>query len=93
VPADTAADGIAEYFEEFVATGFAVGFAPPAERTIVLEVTDLDHRLRYDLPRPGPVTTIRGTASDLLLALWRRHDPMRFHVDGDPEMLINWPSI
>jgi len=39
------------------------------------------------------VTTIRGTVSDLLLALWRRHDPLSLHVDGDPAVLKAWPSI
>jgi hypothetical protein len=33
------------------------------------------------------------TASDLMLALWRRRDPLAFHVDGPRGMLERWPSI
>ena len=93
IPAPVAVDGIAEFFDEFVATALARGLVPPAARTLALEITDLDRRLEYPLPDPGPVTTIRGTASDLLLALWRRHDPLSLHVDGDPAVLEAWPSI
>jgi uncharacterized protein (TIGR03083 family) len=93
IPAPVAVDGIAEFFDEFVATALARGLVPPATRTLALEITDLDRRLAYPLPDPGPVTTIRGTASDLLLALWRRHDPLSLHVDGDPAVLQAWPSI
>lgn len=93
VPAEVAADGIAEFFDVFVATGVARGLVPAAARTLALEITDLDRRLEYSLPDPGPVTTIRGTASDLLLALWRRRDPLSLHVDGDPAVLAAWPSI
>jgi len=39
------------------------------------------------------VTTMRGTASDLMLALWRRRDPLAFHVGGPREMLEHWPAI
>ena len=59
------------------------GWAPSDQRTIALEITDLHRRLSYDAPNPGPVTTIRGTASELLLALWRRQ--VRFQVDGDSQ--------
>jgi uncharacterized protein (TIGR03083 family) len=93
IPAPVAVDGIAEFFQVFVATALARGLVPPAARTLALEITDLDRRLEYPLPDPGPVTTIRGTASDLLLALWRRHDPLSLHVDGDPAVLKAWPSI
>jgi uncharacterized protein (TIGR03083 family) len=93
IPAPVALDGIAEFFDEFVATGLARGLVPPVARTLALKITDLDRRLEFPLPDPGPVTTIRGTASDLLLALWRRHDPLSLHVDGDPAVLEAWPSI
>lgn len=93
IPADLARDGVEEYFEAFVATAFAFGLVPPTQATLVLELTDLDEELCHDLPRPGPVTTIRGTASDLDLAVWRRRDPLSFHVSGDPAVLETWPRI
>jgi uncharacterized protein (TIGR03083 family) len=93
IPTDTALDGIAEYFEVFVATGLAAGMVPPSATTLVLQPTDVDQRIEHDLGEPGPVTTIRGTASDLLLALWRRRDPLSLHVGGDPAPLAGWPSI
>lgn len=93
IPTEVAVDGIAEFFEEFVTTGLAAGYLPPARCTLVLEITDVDLRREQHLPDPGPVTTIRGSASDLMLALWRRHDLLRFHVGGDPAVLAAWPAI
>jgi uncharacterized protein (TIGR03083 family) len=93
VPPDVAEDGIAEFFEVFVATGIAAGLVPAAQVTLVLEATDTGTRRVQHLPDPGPVTTLRGTASDLLLALWRRRDPLALHVDGPRTPLERWPSI
>jgi uncharacterized protein (TIGR03083 family) len=86
-------DGIAEFFDVFVATGFAFGYVPPTWATLVLEATDTGTRWVRHLPDPGPVTTVRGTASDLLLAVWRRRDPLHHHVDGPHAVLEQWPSI
>jgi uncharacterized protein (TIGR03083 family) len=93
IATDVALAGIGEFFEVFVATGLAAGMVPPAAVTLVLEITDVDQRREYPLPGPGPRTTMRGTASDLLLALWRRHDPLSLHAGGDPAVLAAWPSI
>jgi uncharacterized protein (TIGR03083 family) len=93
VPTEVAVDGIAEFFEVFVRTGLAAGMVPPAAVTLVLEITDTGQRQEHPLPEPGPQTTLRGTASDLLLAVWRRHDPLAHHADGDPTVLAAWPSI
>jgi len=93
LPADVAVDGIDEFLTEFVATGLAAGMLPPRPATLVIEPTDVDERFERDLGDPGPVTTIRGTASDLLLALWRRRDPLSVHAGGDPTPLEHWPSI
>ena len=93
VDQDIALDGIAEFFEVFVTTGIEAGMVPPAQATLVLEITDTGTRREEHLPDPGPVTTMRGTASDLMLALWRRRDPLAFHVDGPREMLERWPAI
>jgi MDMPI C-terminal domain len=65
----------------------------PARATLVLEITDAGTRRVEHLPDPGPETTLRGTASDLMLALWRRRDPLAFHVDGPRGMLEHWHSI
>jgi uncharacterized protein (TIGR03083 family) len=93
VPVDVADDGISEFFDVVVATAFARGLAPPAHATLVLEATDTGVRREQHLPGPGPVTTLRGTTSDLLLALWRRRDPLAHHVDGPRGPLEQWPSI
>jgi hypothetical protein len=77
----------------FVTTGIAFGMVPPAEATLILEATDTGSRRMQHLPDPGPVTTLRGTASDLFLALWRRRDPLAHHVDGPRGLLERWPSI
>jgi uncharacterized protein (TIGR03083 family) len=92
VEKDVAVDGIAEFFEVFVATGLAMGMVPPAGATLVLEITDRDTRREEHLPDAGPVTTLRGTASELFLALWRRNDLLAHHVDGPREILEQWPS-
>jgi len=93
VDRDVAADGIAEFFEVFVTTGIAMGVVPPRQATLVLEITDCGTRREEHLPDPGPVTTLRGSASDLFLALWRRRDPLAHHVDGPRAVLERWPSI
>jgi uncharacterized protein (TIGR03083 family) len=93
VPADLARDGIAEFFEAFVATAFAAGYAAPAEATLVLEITDTGEVIRHDLPDPGPETRIRGTAPELFLAVWHRRDPVALHVSGDRTPLETWPHI
>ena len=93
LPADLASDGIDEYLDAFVATAFAVGAAPAADATLRLEQVDLGRTVSADLPRPGPVTLLRGTASDLQLALWHRRDPLDHFVDGDRERVANWPRI
>ena len=36
---------------------------------------------------------VHELAADLMLALWRRRDPLAFHVDGPRGMLERWPSI
>lgn len=93
IATDLARDGIAEYFEVFVATGLAAGFVPPAAATVVLEPTDRDERIERHLPHAGPETVLRGTTSDLLLALWHRRDPLALHVSGDRALLERWPHI
>jgi uncharacterized protein (TIGR03083 family) len=93
IPAGVAADGIAEYFEAFAATGIAAGRVPRAVVTMVLELTDTGDRLTWPLPNPGPETVVRGPASDLLLALWHRRSLLDHHVSGERTVLEQWPRI
>jgi uncharacterized protein (TIGR03083 family) len=93
IATDVAEDGIAEFFEVFVATGLAAGMVPPAPTTLALELTDSGKRVEHQLAGPGPVTTMRGSTSDVLLALWRRLDPLSLRVDGDRRVLEAWPTI
>lgn len=39
------------------------------------------------------MTTMRGTASEIVLALGRRRDPVSLHAGGDRTLLEQWPSI
>ncbi|WP_020494880.1 maleylpyruvate isomerase family mycothiol-dependent enzyme [Sciscionella marina] len=93
IPGELARDGIEEYFDAFTATGLAMRPELAADATIALELTDLDLSISKDLPHPGPVTRMRGTASELLLALWHRVDPLDLHADGDRGLLERWPRI
>lgn len=93
MPVDVARDGIAEFFDAFVATAIAAGAAPPRDATLHLELTDLGVTDAYDLPHHGPVTTLRGTASDVLLGVWRRREPVDLFVDGDRAFIEGWPRI
>jgi uncharacterized protein (TIGR03083 family) len=94
IRADVARDGIEEYFDAFVDTAVAAG-APPArhDATLRCDLTDLDLVIERHIRAPGPVTVLRGTASDLLLGLWHRHDPSSYLVDGDRALLAAWPRI
>ena len=92
LPAALARDGMEEYFEAFAATAFAAG-APGRAATLVLEPVDGGEPLEFGLPDPGPVTLLRGTASDLLLALWWRRDPLDHLVSGDRDLLAQWPRL
>lgn len=93
IDADVAADGVDEFFDVFVATGLAAGMVPRTAATLAVELTDRGTRRTHDLPEAGPVTTIRGTAEDVLLAVWGRRPLLPLHTDGDPTILRNWPTI
>ena len=93
IAADLAHDGLEEFFDAFVDAALATGAAPPSEATLALEITDRGSDIRRDLPHPGPVTTLRGTAAELLLAVWHRRDLAGHFVSGDRAMIENWPRI
>lgn len=86
-------DGVEEYFDAFVDTAFATGAAPEIEATLVVELTDRGASVQRDLPHPGPVTRLRGTAAEMLLAMWHRRDLMVHFVEGDRAIVEGWPRI
>jgi uncharacterized protein (TIGR03083 family) len=67
VPAGLALDGVREVFEVFAPRQVALGRSAAAPYGLVLVSPDGT----VTVPGPDPVT-VRGSASDLLLALWRR---------------------
>ncbi|ODU02912.1 MAG: hypothetical protein ABS81_16050 [Pseudonocardia sp. SCN 72-86] len=93
IDADVAADGVDEFFDVFVATGLAAGMVARTAATLAVELTDRGTRRSVDLPESGPVTTIRGSAEDVLLAVWGRRPLLPLYIDGDPTLLDNWPTI
>lgn len=92
VRADVARDGIDEYFDTLVDTAVAAG-APQARHAATLRFDRPDPSLVIErhLREPGPVTVLRGTASDLLLALWHPRDPSPYVVDGDRALIAARP--
>ena len=98
IDADLAVDGIDEFFEHFT-DGAAEG-AAPVGGTVHLHCTDHDGEWLVAEPEVGgrlAVThehakgdaAVRGGASDLVLALWRRvalDAPDRFEVFGDADV-------
>ncbi len=94
IRAEVARDGIEEYFDAFVDTAVAAG-APQARHaaTLRFDLTDSALVIERHLRAPGPVTVLRGTASDLLLALWHRRDLSAHVVDGDRALIAAWPHI
>lgn len=99
VPADLAVDGVDEFFE-FMTT-MPADDAAPVGGTVHLHSTDGDGEWLVADPEPGrPFTVIRehakgdvavrGTASDLLLLVWRRidldEDGDRFEIFGDADV-------
>jgi hypothetical protein len=98
IEADLAADGVDEFFDHFTDT--AADGAEPLGGTVHLHSTTGEGEWLIREPVPGgrlEVThehakgdaAVRGDASDLLLALWRRRsvdDPARFEVFGDADV-------
>jgi uncharacterized protein (TIGR03083 family) len=99
VPADLAVDGIDEFFEYM--TSRPDDDAAPVGGTVHLHCTDTDGEWLVADPEPGAPFTVtpehakgdaavRGTASDLLLLVWRRVDldagGDRFQTFGDVDV-------
>ena len=93
-----AVDGVDEFLEHF--TDEAAESAAPVGGSVHLHATDgegewliteptVGGRLEVSREHAKGDAAVRGTASDLLLLLWRRvglDDPGRFEVFGDPEV-------
>jgi uncharacterized protein (TIGR03083 family) len=56
----------------------------------LLQIVGLGHGAPGQGHAADPVTTVRGTASDLLLGLYRRVGPERLSIQGDPS---GWPAL
>jgi len=56
----------------------------------LLQIVGLGHGAPGQGHATDPVTTVRGTASDLLLGLYRRIGPERLWIRGDP---AGWPAL
>ena len=56
----------------------------------LLQIVGLGHGAPGQGHAADPVTTVRGTASDLLLGLYRRVGPERLSIRGDP---AGWPAL
>jgi uncharacterized protein (TIGR03083 family) len=56
----------------------------------LLQIVGLGHGAPGQGHSTDPVTTVRGTASDLLLGLYRRVGPERLSIEGDP---AGWPAL
>jgi len=102
VAAEIAADGIDEYLDVFVAASRA-GANSPAGPTIAFECSDTTDCWCLDLSEAGGrrVTreprssslVLRGTAEDLLLAIWGRVPLSETDASGDVELLGRWPEL
>ena len=99
IASDLAVDGIAEFFDWMLTSEDANGFegvarvrlAPTdADAARTIEVTDG----RID-PTAGtePDVTVAGTASDLLLLLWRRVSPDAVSIEGDRTALDRFLTV
>lgn len=102
LPPDLAADGLAEYLEVFLARLHRRGGTPGAGETFHVHRTDGpgEWLIRFG-PEGAEVTTehakgdlaLRGSASDLLLALQHRRPYTSVEVFGDPALLERWAAL
>ena len=102
VDPELAVDGIDEVFELFVPRGFDTTAFEPTGETLHLHATDIDGEWLVRFLADGPVevthehakgdAAVRGTASDLLLALWGRPVPGELEVFGDAEILSRYQA-
>lgn len=89
VPLDPAlaADGVDEVLDVFVPRQVRMQRIPPLTAAVRLVATDAP--LDRVLGDGGVAATVSGTASDLVLLLWKRVPLERVTVDGDPTTVLS----
>jgi uncharacterized protein (TIGR03083 family) len=80
MPTDLAADGIAEVTEVFVPRQVRLERCPPLPGAVLLVAPEG----RWQLGDGDPATTVRGSALDLLLLVWRREPAAALRIEGAP---------
>jgi len=99
IGSDLAADGIAEFFDWMLTSEDATGFdgtvrvrLAPTDREVARTIEISDGRID-PTAHTTPDVTVRGSASDLLLLLWRRVGPDGAAVEGDRAALDRFLAV
>jgi uncharacterized protein (TIGR03083 family) len=99
IASDLAADGIAEFLDWMLTSEDVVGFdgtvrvgLAPTDREVARTIEVSDGRID-PTAEPTPDVTVRGSASDLLLLLWRRVGPDGVTVEGDRAALDRFLAV
>lgn len=87
VPAELAADGVAEVFDVMVRLRVVAGHLTLPVDAVTFRTTDTGDSWTLGGLTPGrrPVATVSATAADLDLALWKRRPMDRLRIDGEAE--------
>lgn len=102
VPQDLAVDGIAELLESFLPLTSAAGAPPDLGGSLHVHTTDTEGewtvrpgaaRLEVERGHGKGDAAVRGTASDLLLALWGRPVFDRLETFGDASVVERWGEL
>lgn len=85
IPADLAADGVAEVLNVMVRLRVAEGHVKLPADPVTFRATDTGDSWTLDGSTPGgdPVATVDGTAAELYLALWKRLPTDTLQITGD----------
>jgi uncharacterized protein (TIGR03083 family) len=97
VPSGVAADGIDEFFDDFLIGLVRRAGADAPGGPLELHSIDGARQWKTDLGGvgPGDTTTVKATVSDLILWLWNRlPDPLeRLEISGDATMVVRWQNL
>lgn len=85
IPAELAADGVAEVLDVMVRLRVAEGYVSLPADAVTFRATDTGDSWTLDGSKPGgdPVATVDGTAAELYLALWKRLPTNTLEITGD----------
>jgi uncharacterized protein (TIGR03083 family) len=92
IPAEVAADGVDEVLTMFFPRQVRLRRIAPLDSGVLIELADVPDS-RYVLsgdgtdPAAATAARLRGSASDVLLALWGREGLDRLAIDGDPALV------